>query len=601
MMNKVPAARVVLSSVGLLGLTLALSACGSSTPAAQTSTAEAAPTFNYDGQDHSWSSSDAQGVLQPLTISQGDNTLSYENWTSATNGWGPIERNRSNGEKNAGDGRTLTIGGQTYATGFGVHAGSSMTFSLAGQCQTFTAQVGIDDEVGNRGSVVFQVFADGTKVYDSGVLRGTDAPKTLSVSVAGKQELRLVVTDAGDGISYDHADWANPKLLNCTPTSSTVPAPTPAPGEVTYSGPITITKGGTYSGNWESTTTSPAVLIKTSDPVIIENANIRGRGDLISGFRYRLTVRNVRGYGLNPNVAGKTVGKAVNAEENYSLRIENSYFENTRGIYVRQFFGDPNKGETIKILRNKFRNINGLKSDGAGGYTTESDIVQFLLFNNVTRIQNAEIAWNEVINEPFKSRTEENINMFKSSGTPNSPILIHDNYIQGAYPINPDTTTSYPGGGILLGDGKVTDPLDLGYTRVYNNQIVSTTNHGLAIAGGTDNQVYNNRVISSGRLPDGRRIPAANVGLYVWDAAGGAAQVPSTFNKNVMRDNVVGWTRVSATGTTSNSVSWFPNCTTNGTVCTGNQNIGTVTLEIERQEYQRWLDKLASAGVKVGP
>ena len=58
---------------------------------------------------------------------------------------------------------------------------------------------------------------------------------------------------------------------------------------------------------------------------------------------------------------------------------------------------------------------------------------------------------------------------------------------------------------------------------------------------------------------------------------------------------------MSATGTTSNSVSWFPNCTTNGTVCTGNQNIGTVTLEIERQEYQRWLDKLASAGVKVGP
>src|SRR6185369_5979848 len=38
---------------------------------------------------------------------------------------------------------------------------------------------------------------------------------SLNVSVAGKGELRLVVTDGGDGKSYDHADWAAPRVTGC--------------------------------------------------------------------------------------------------------------------------------------------------------------------------------------------------------------------------------------------------------------------------------------------------------------------------------------------------------------------------------------------------
>ena len=40
----------------------------------------------------------------------------------------------------------------------------------------------------------------------------TSATKSINVSVAGKQELRLIVTDAGDNIWYDHADWAGARL-----------------------------------------------------------------------------------------------------------------------------------------------------------------------------------------------------------------------------------------------------------------------------------------------------------------------------------------------------------------------------------------------------
>src|SRR5580765_28326 len=78
--------------------------------------------------------------------------------------------------------------------------------------------------------------------------------------------------------------------------------------------PIVITKGGTYSGNWESTNrNTPAVLINTSDPVTIENSTVTGPGNLIeSGVSHvQLTVRNTSGYGKNPNAYGVAVGRFV--------------------------------------------------------------------------------------------------------------------------------------------------------------------------------------------------------------------------------------------------------------------------------------------------
>ncbi|WP_019008906.1 NPCBM/NEW2 domain-containing protein [Deinococcus aquatilis] len=185
-----------------------------------------------NGQTYPWS-------MQRLTsqsLTPGVNTLQYETMTYARNSWGPVERNRSNGEQQAGDGKPLTLNGKVYAQGFGVHAGSEMRFSLQGidgaQCQTFTADIGIDDEVSSRGSVQFQVFADGVQLYQSSQMVATSPTEHISVSVAGRKELRLVVTDGGNGISFDHADWADPKLVCVTlpPTP-----PTGAPGSLDLS------------------------------------------------------------------------------------------------------------------------------------------------------------------------------------------------------------------------------------------------------------------------------------------------------------------------------------------------------------------------------
>lgn len=139
--------------------------------------------------------------------------LSDLNPTFASNGWGPYERDRSNGENGANDGNTITLSGATYSKGLGVHAASELRYALGDQYQSFVADVGVDDEVGAAGSIVFQVFADGNKIYDSTTMTGATATKQVNVSVVGKNEIRLIVTDSGNGNNSDHGDWANARLI----------------------------------------------------------------------------------------------------------------------------------------------------------------------------------------------------------------------------------------------------------------------------------------------------------------------------------------------------------------------------------------------------
>lgn len=142
--------------------------------------------------------------------------LSY---TVACSGSYGVEKDRSVGDAADGDGTTITLNGVTYAKGFGVRPGlgtaTDIRVRLNGNHQFFMADIGVDDEVEgvNRvGSVVFQVWADGAKLFDSGVMSWNTATKSIRVDVAGKNELRLVVTDAGDGAEDDHANWAAARL-----------------------------------------------------------------------------------------------------------------------------------------------------------------------------------------------------------------------------------------------------------------------------------------------------------------------------------------------------------------------------------------------------
>ena len=134
-------------------------------------------------------------------------------WLASSGGWGPVERDRANGEQAAGDGAPLSIGGTTFAKGIGTHADAAVHVYLGRACRTFTAQVGVDGEVGTYGSVRFAVYGDGRLLGYTGVKTGGQAPTRLTVSTGGYLTLELRVTDGRNGVGSDHADWGAATLV----------------------------------------------------------------------------------------------------------------------------------------------------------------------------------------------------------------------------------------------------------------------------------------------------------------------------------------------------------------------------------------------------
>ncbi|MFI1810634.1 endo-alpha-N-acetylgalactosaminidase family protein [Streptomyces sp. NPDC020422] len=141
-----------------------------------------------------------------------DSWASDLDWVSAVSGWGPVEKDLSNGGTGAGDGGPLRIGGAAYAKGLGSHAPATIRYYLGGRCTSFTAQVGVDDVQTTRGSVQFGVLADGTEKAKSPVLKAADAAWSLTADISGASYVDLVVGDGGDGNGNDHADWGDARF-----------------------------------------------------------------------------------------------------------------------------------------------------------------------------------------------------------------------------------------------------------------------------------------------------------------------------------------------------------------------------------------------------
>jgi hypothetical protein len=167
----------------------------------------AAATYVQDGAQGS------TGATLSVTVRRtGDLWVSDLPFVSATNGYGPVERDMNVGGTGPGDGGPIAIRGVTYAKGLGTNAISSVVIDLGGTCTSFTSDVGIDDSGGGKGTVTFTVLADGNVVASTGAMTGTQAAQHLQADVSGVHMLTLQVGDAGDGIGHDNADWAGAEV-----------------------------------------------------------------------------------------------------------------------------------------------------------------------------------------------------------------------------------------------------------------------------------------------------------------------------------------------------------------------------------------------------
>jgi hypothetical protein len=389
---------------------------------------------------------------------------------------------------------------------------------------------------------------------------------------------------------------------------ASVPASS-ALGDVQWSGPIVITRGGTYSGNWESNDPQvPAVTVSTNEPVIVENSHIRSASGLIKAETAGsdLIVRNNVAIATNAAAKGQPNGIFLQATSPARLDVENNYVENaSSGVLVHGYSGNRDGKQTIVIRANRARNLSGLLSDGNGGYLpgegSNHSVSRFIELDNVQAVPGVDVGWNEVVNYPGRSLVTDNIDVNRSSGTPNQPLDIHDTYIQGAYPYKA-AQDAYAGGGIKTEGGSNDSPQQTAaFSSIHDNQVVGTVGYGIAFTAGHDNIASNNRVISSGLLADGTRIAAQYVGMANGDVAGTGVGSGSMYN-NTMRDNVIGW------------ACWASSCAKEGyrkdqyfPVAPGDYSNNSlippqpITLNMEDNEYQVWLNKVGSAGITVGP
>ncbi len=108
----------------------------------------------------------------------------------------------------------ITLGGTVYPHGVPLQVNADLAIALNGQASRFMSMVGIDDDrKAGKGSVTFEVWLDGKKVADSGVIKSGDAPKLLTADLTGGTRMILSVGDGGDGPLDDSADWGGAVIL----------------------------------------------------------------------------------------------------------------------------------------------------------------------------------------------------------------------------------------------------------------------------------------------------------------------------------------------------------------------------------------------------
>lgn len=157
----------------------------------------------------------------------------------ANHGWGSLFFDESV------DGKRMQVVDRTFTHGVSTHARSDLVYLVGGRYARLQAWVGVDTAPGRfkDGTAVFQVFADGQKLYDSGVMRPDTPARRVDVHLGRANVLRLVVSYVG---TYaDHVNWADADLV-LHPQAALVDAPvvTRGPSRRILSGALAFSTAG---------------------------------------------------------------------------------------------------------------------------------------------------------------------------------------------------------------------------------------------------------------------------------------------------------------------------------------------------------------------
>jgi alpha-galactosidase len=159
-------------------------------------------------------------VPAPATLASDSVWISSLDLSPVAQGWGKAQADRSV------TGKPLTIAGKEFARGVGTHADSIVRIDLKTGADKFTAMVGVDDQANHKNaSIRFKVVGDGRTLWKSGVMKLGQSAQPVEVNLQGVQVLLLIADSAGDGIDYDHADWAEARILGAREMPAVVAPP----------------------------------------------------------------------------------------------------------------------------------------------------------------------------------------------------------------------------------------------------------------------------------------------------------------------------------------------------------------------------------------
>ncbi len=245
------------------------------------------------------------GVMGIGMLAQaGTVSLSSLDLTHMSAGWGKAQANVSCTEA------PLRIGAATFTNGVGTHAGSEAWVALDGRAERFTAQVGVDRDTDDpKATLEFHVFGDGRPLWQSGLCRAQEPPRACDVALVGVTNLVLLVTDGGDGISFDHGDWADARFryagaaprLVAAPAEPAVVLTPPAPAAPRINGPPVygVRPGKPFLYRVPVTGERPLTYGAASLPagLVLDPLSgiITGRVAAAGTYPVTLTARNARG------------------------------------------------------------------------------------------------------------------------------------------------------------------------------------------------------------------------------------------------------------------------------------------------------------------
>jgi len=111
-------------------------------------------------------------------------------------------------------GGPLVVRGTEYPLGLGTRSQSRIEFDLAGRYRHFQAIGALDDLAEGKGSVRFIVERDGSRIFESGLVTGTNAPLAIGpLDITGTRRLALIVDYGELADINDWADWCDAVVI----------------------------------------------------------------------------------------------------------------------------------------------------------------------------------------------------------------------------------------------------------------------------------------------------------------------------------------------------------------------------------------------------